>query len=128
MPRLCGARRAASMPDTVFMAILPLGHNYNLASPGMLGTFYYGGTVVIGALGDPRTCSAWSSASKVTVIAAVVPLISNWLNSRCAKRYDLSSLKVIQNGGARLAPELRARLRAALRLHAAGRSTARPKA
>jgi len=29
------------------MAILPLGHNYNLASPGMLGAFYYGGTVVI---------------------------------------------------------------------------------
>jgi len=36
--RLCGA--AAGFTDrTVFMAILPLGHNYNLASPGMLGAF-----------------------------------------------------------------------------------------
>ena len=29
------------------MAILPLGHNYNLASPGILGAFYTGGTVVL---------------------------------------------------------------------------------
>ena len=47
----------------------------------------------------------------MTVIAAVVPLIANWLNSRVPGRFDLSSLKVVQNGGARLAPELRARLR-----------------
>jgi 2,3-dihydroxybenzoate-AMP ligase len=45
------------------------------------------------------------------VIASVVPLISNWLHSEVPKHFDLSSLKVVQNGGARLAPELRARLR-----------------
>jgi 2,3-dihydroxybenzoate-AMP ligase len=40
-----------------------------------------------------------------------VPLISAWLDSDAPDRFDLSSLKVIQNGGARLAPELRRRLR-----------------
>src|SRR5690606_6808400 len=44
--RLCG-EVAGFGEDTVFMAILPLGHNYNLASPGLLGTFFYGGTVVL---------------------------------------------------------------------------------
>ncbi|HSB99177.1 MAG TPA: AMP-binding protein, partial [Burkholderiaceae bacterium] len=44
--RACG-RVAGLGEDTVFMAILPLGHNYNLASPGMLGTFYHGGTMVL---------------------------------------------------------------------------------
>jgi 2,3-dihydroxybenzoate-AMP ligase len=44
------------------------------------------------------------------VIAAVVPLISAWLASDEPKRFDHSSLKVVQNGGARLAPELRQRL------------------
>ena len=44
--RLCGAA-AGFGRDTVLMAILPLGHNYNLASPGLLGAFYYGGTVVL---------------------------------------------------------------------------------
>ena len=45
--RLC-AQAGGFDADTVFMAVLPLAHNYNLASPGMLGTFYAGGTLVIG--------------------------------------------------------------------------------
>ena len=47
----------------------------------------------------------------MTVIAAVVPLISTSLNSDIPSAFDLSSLEVVQNGGARLAPELRARIR-----------------
>jgi 2,3-dihydroxybenzoate-AMP ligase len=108
--RLCG--RAGGFDEaTVFMAILPLGHNYNLASPGMLGCFYYGGTVVLAASGDAAEVFSLVQRERVSVIAAVVPLISNWLNSAIPDGFDLSSLKVIQNGGARLAPELRARLR-----------------
>ena len=108
--RLCG-RAGGFGEDTVFMVILPLGHNYNLASPGMLGTFYYGGTMVLAASGDAAEVFSLVQRERVTVIAAVVPLISNWLNSPVPDSYDASSLKVIQNGGARLAPELRGRLR-----------------
>jgi 2,3-dihydroxybenzoate-AMP ligase len=108
--RLC-AQAAGFDRDTVFMAILPLGHNYNLASPGLLGTFYAGGTVVIAAGTDIETTFAVVERERVSAIASVVPLISNWLTSDVPKRYDLSSLKVVQNGGARLAPELRIRLR-----------------
>jgi 2,3-dihydroxybenzoate-AMP ligase len=108
--RLC-AQAAGFDRDTVFMAILPLGHNYNLASPGLLGTFYAGGTVVIAPATDIETVFAAVERERVSVIAAVVPLISAWLHSEVPKRFDLSSLEVVQNGGARLAPELRARLR-----------------
>ena len=108
--RLCG-RAGGFGEDTVFMAILPLGHTYHLASPGMLGCFYYGGTVVLAASGDAAEVFGLVEREKVSVIAAVVPLISNWLNSEVPDRFDLRSLKVIQNGGARLAPELRVRLR-----------------
>ncbi len=108
--RLCGAA-AGFGPDTVFMAILPLGHNYNLASPGILATFYYGGTVVIAPSTDADAIFSTVERERVTVIAAAVPLISNWLGSDVRQRFDLSSLKVVQNGGARLPPELRARLR-----------------
>jgi 2,3-dihydroxybenzoate-AMP ligase len=108
--RLCG-RAGGFGEDTVFMAILPLGHNYNLASPGMLGTFYYGGTLVLAPSGDAADVFPLVARERVTVIAAVVPLISNWLNAPLPEGCDLSSLKVIQNGGARLAPELRGRLR-----------------
>lgn len=108
--RLCGAA-AGFDANTVLMAILPLGHNYNLASPGMLGAFHYGGTVVLAPSGDAADVFGLVERERVTAIAAVVPLISSWLNSTVPDRFDSSSLRVIQNGGARLAPELRSRLR-----------------
>ena len=108
--RLC-ARAAGFNSDTVFMAVLPLGHNYNLASPGMLGAFYAGGTLVIATGTDAREVFATVERERVTVIAAAVPLITNWLNSEALREFDCSSLKVVQNGGARLPPELRARVR-----------------
>ena len=108
--RLCG--RAAGFDEgTVFMAILPLGHNYNLASPGMLATLLYGGTVVLAPSTQTDEIFATVQRERVTHIAAVVPLIATWLASDVETRYDLRSLRVVQNGGARLAPELRARLR-----------------
>ena len=107
--RLCG-RAGGFDEQTVFMAILPLGHNYNLASPGILGAFYVGGTVVLAPSTDTAEIFRLVERERVTVIAAVVPLISAWLASDEPKRFDHSSLKVVQNGGARLAPELRQRL------------------
>ncbi|HEX7383160.1 MAG TPA: AMP-binding protein [Burkholderiaceae bacterium] len=107
--RLCGA--AAGFDErTVLMAILPLGHNYNLASPGLLGAFYHGGTVVLASSSAPEAVFALIERERVSVVAAVVPLIAAWLGAD-SSAYDLSSLAVVQNGGARLAPELRRRLR-----------------
>jgi len=108
--RLC-AKAAGFSPETIFLAMLPLGHNYNLASPGLLGTFCAGGTVVIARSTDTTEVLTTVARERVTVVAAVVPLITSWLNDNVARAYDLSSLQVVQNGGARLAPELRARLR-----------------
>jgi len=108
--RLCGTA-AGFDANTVLLAILPLGHNYNLASPGMLGCFYYGGTVVLATGTSVEEIFTTIARERVTVAAAVVPLITAWVNSDAITAHDLSSLKVVQNGGARLAPELRKRLR-----------------
>jgi 2,3-dihydroxybenzoate-AMP ligase len=108
--RLCG-RAAGFDENTVFMAILPLGHNYNLASPGLLAALLYGGTVVLAPSTQTDEIFATVQRERVTHIAAVVPLIATWLASDVERRFDLRSLRVVQNGGARLAPELRARLR-----------------
>jgi 2,3-dihydroxybenzoate-AMP ligase len=112
--KLCGAATAFN-EATRFMAILPLAHNYNLASPGILATFYYGGTVVLSEGTSSEEIFQLIQDWRVTVVAAVVPLIINWLNSDLYQQYDLSSLRVVQNGGARLPTELRIRLRE--RLH-----------
>lgn len=108
--RLC-AQAAGFDEGTVFLALLPLGHNYNLAAPGMLGVFEFGGTLVIGRGTDADQVFPLVEEHGVTVIAAAVPLITQWLNSDAPARHDLRSLRVVQNGGARLAPELRQRIR-----------------
>jgi 2,3-dihydroxybenzoate-AMP ligase len=112
--RQCG-RIAAFSEDTVLMVILPLAHNYNLSSPGLMGALYSGGTVVLSPSGDAETVFPLIERERVTVIPAVVPLITAWLNSEVPERHDLSSLRIVQNGGARLAPELRSRLRERLK-------------
>jgi len=108
--RIC-SETAGFSAETVFLAILPLGHNYNLACPGMLGVFHTGGTLVIAKGTDATEVFTTIARERVTTVAAVVPLITTWLNGHLAKQFDVSSLQVVQNGGARLAPELRDRLR-----------------
>lgn len=96
--------------NTVYLAVLPLGHNYSLGSPGISATFFYGGKVVIAPDVDAETVFSLVEKEKVTIIAAAVPLIARWVNSPVPELYNLESLQVVQNGGARLAPELRRRL------------------
>ena len=107
--RLCGA---VSQFDehTVFMPILPLAHNYNLASPGILGTFHHGGTVVLAPGTETDEIFRTVEQERVTVLASVRPLVARWLDIPDLDRHDLSSLKVVQNGGTRIPPELRKRM------------------
>lgn len=98
-------------PDTVLLAALPLAHNYTLGSPGALGALAWGGRVVIAPKVDCETVFTLVQAERVTAIPAAVPLVVNWLNDPKLDQFDVSSLRVVQNGGARLSPELRDRLR-----------------
>ncbi|CAA6603965.1 2,3-dihydroxybenzoate-AMP ligase [Rhodospirillaceae bacterium LM-1] len=100
--------------STVFLAVLPLAHNYSLACPGILAAFTYGGKVVISPGHDADAIFKTVEQQRVTVIPAAVPLIASWVNSDIPKKYDLSSLRLVQNGGARLSTELRVKLRAHL--------------
>jgi len=103
-------RIAAFNQETVFLAVLPIAHNYTLASPGILATLAFGGTVVIAPGTTADVILPLIARERVTHVAAAVPLIVNWLNDPDRGRHDTRSLQVIQNGGARLAPELRRRV------------------
>ena len=92
------------------MAVLPMAHNYTLSSPGFLGALSYGGRVVIAPAHDPETIFSLVEQEKVNIIPAAIPLIVNWLNSDIPELFDLSSLNIITNGGAKLQPELRQQL------------------
>ena len=95
---------------TVFLALLPMAHNYTLGCPGVLGALAHGGTAVIAADTGIETVARLIEAERVTAVSAAVPLIVNWLNTDLAGHHDLSSLRVIMNGGAKLVPELRRRV------------------
>lgn len=108
------ARRAGAAAgfgaDTVFLAVLPMAHNYTLACPGVLGTLAHGGTVVIAHGTAPEDVFPLLERERVTAIGAAVPLAARWLQSGLFGRHDFSSLRSFINGGAKLAPELRRRV------------------
>lgn len=109
------ARVAGFGPDTVQLMVLPMAHNYNLGSPGILGAISSGGRVVIAPRGDTATVFQLIAAERVTTVPAAVPLFVNWLNDPSLSTYNFNSLQMVQNGGARLSPELRDRIRKTLR-------------
>jgi 2,3-dihydroxybenzoate-AMP ligase len=96
--------------DTVFLALLPMAHNYTLGCPGVLGALAWGGTAVIARDASIETVSRLIEAERVSVISATVPLIVTGLNAKRPQPCDFSSLRVLMNGGAKLAPELRRRV------------------
>ncbi|GAU68930.1 2,3-dihydroxybenzoate-AMP ligase [Streptomyces sp. NBRC 110611] len=98
--RLCGLG-----PDKRYLCALPMGHNFALASPGVLGTLRVGGTVVLAPAPTPESCFPLIESAGVTVTSLVPPLVPLWLDAAEWTEYDLSSLELLQVGGARLAPE-----------------------
>ncbi len=96
--------------ETVYLALLPMAHNYSLGSPGVLATLAYGGRIVIAPGTAADVVFPLVERERVTVVCAGVPLFVKWLSAPELGRHDLRSLKVLMNGGARLAPELRRRV------------------
>jgi len=94
--------------------VMPATHTFTLAYPGMLGTLAAGGTVVLSSAEDPRQALELIQRERVTHTAAVPALVTQWLNVLHAEHYDVSSLAVLQVGGARLDAALAERAKRAL--------------
>jgi 2,3-dihydroxybenzoate-AMP ligase len=92
--------------QTVYLCALPAAHNFPMSSPGILGVLHAGGTVVLAPSPDPQTAFDLIARERVTVTALVPPLLLAWLDARASSPADdLSSLELLQVGGAKLAPE-----------------------
>ncbi|MGG5759931.1 AMP-binding protein, partial [Bacillus toyonensis] len=77
--------------ESVYMAVLPVAHNYPMSSPGTFGTFYAGGKVVLATGGSPDEAFALIEKEKVTITALVPPLAMIWLDAASSRNNDLSS-------------------------------------
>ncbi len=92
-----------------FLCALPAPHNFTLSSPGALGVFHAGGTVVMAGDPSPATCFPLIARHRVTWAALVPPMLSVWLEAAGGGE-DLSSLDVVQVGGAKLSPAVAERV------------------
>lgn len=92
--------------DTVYLAVLPLAHGYPMAGPGLLGTLFTGGRVVIASSPASERAFKIIERERVTVTSLVPAVVQRWLESYTAVGGDLSSLRLMQVAGSRLADEI----------------------
>jgi 2,3-dihydroxybenzoate-AMP ligase len=98
--------------DSVLLLVLPIAHNLPLACPGIQGFMFTGAKVVVHGNTRPEEMFALIQKHKVTHLKVVPALLIRLINDPSIGNYDLSSLKLIQSGGQRMQPEVRAKTRA----------------
>ncbi|MFC4065301.1 (2,3-dihydroxybenzoyl)adenylate synthase [Actinoplanes subglobosus] len=105
---ICGLTAAS-----VYLVALPIGHNFTMSSPGILGVIHAGGRIVLAPRPDPATVLPLIEKHGVTITAVVPPLAHLWLDAVAgsAAKPDLSSLEVLQVGGAKLSDTVAERVR-----------------
>ena len=97
--------------DTVYLVALPAGHNFPLGCPGILGTLSAGGGVLMIENPNPKVAFAAIAGQRATATALVPALVIRWLAAPEREQHDLSSLNLLQVGGARLNAEVACRVR-----------------
>lgn len=91
--------------NTVYLGTLPIAHNFPMSSPGFLGALYAGGRVVLSPSPDANTAFKLVEQERVTITGVVPPIALMWIEAARSTSFDISSLQVLQVGGAKLSPE-----------------------
>lgn len=89
---------------TRFLCALPAGHNFALSSPGALGVFAAGGTLVLASNPEASQCFALIHRHQVNWAALVPAAARLWLDA--PESLTRPRLQVLQIGGAALSPAL----------------------
>lgn len=100
--------------DTVYLAALPVAHNFPMSSPGVFGALHAGGRVVMCPNPAADTAFRLIAAEGVTITGVVPPLALLWMQAAEKTPHDISSLRILQVGGAKFIPEAASRVRPAL--------------
>lgn len=87
--------------DSVYLAVLPIAHNFALACPGVFGILSCGGKVVMAETPGCEEAFALIEKEKVTITSLVPPLVNLWLQAKRTDDTDISSLEILQVGGSR---------------------------
>jgi 2,3-dihydroxybenzoate-AMP ligase len=104
------ARICELTADSVLLVALPAAHNFTMSSPGILGVLHAHGTIVMTMDPSPKGVLPLLAAHRVTIVPAVPPLVIGWLASPRLHTTDLSALRIIQVGGAKLSRSVAERI------------------
>lgn len=97
---ICGITR-----DSVYLAALPVAHNFTMSSPGHFGALYAGARVVLCPAPLPQIAFPLIAREGVTITGLVPPLALLWLEAAEKVKPDLPTLRTLQVGGAKFLPE-----------------------
>lgn len=95
----------------VYLVSLPMAHNAALGCPGVLGTLHVGGKVVLTDSMSPDDAFPLIEKERVTMTTGVPTLAILWLDEAAFGEFDLSSLRLLQIGGAKFSPSVAERVR-----------------
>lgn len=95
--------------DDALLAVLPLGHNFPLASPGLQAFLQRGARTVLSASSRAADNLALIAEHRVTHLELVPALLIRWLDDEAIEGADLSSVRIVNTGGQRLQPEVKRR-------------------
>lgn len=113
------ARTAGSLSglgtDTSYLVALPIGFNFSWGCPGVIGTLQAGGRAVISPGPSPQSCFELIERERVTLTSVVPTIAHMWLEEVEETEHDLSSLRVLQIGSAKLHREVAERIEPAFR-------------
>lgn len=101
-------------PDDCLLVVLPIAHNFPLASPGIQGFFLHGARVVLSTSTRGRDVFPLVARHRVTHLELVPALLIRWLDDPELTAHDLSSVRIINSGGQKLQPEVKRRAEATL--------------
>lgn len=91
--------------DDVYLAVLPGGHNFPLACPGLLGSMTVGATTVFTADPSPEAAFALIDKHRITVTGLVNALAKVWTQACEWEPVLPTTLRLVQVGGSRMSPD-----------------------
>jgi 2,3-dihydroxybenzoate-AMP ligase len=100
--------------ETVTGIAIPVNHNFALSCPGLLGTLWAGAKAVL--IPTPRTETVLEAIQRerVTLMPTPPALLIRWMEFPDLAKYDLSSLRHVIAGGARLNAEVAKKIKPVL--------------
>jgi 2,3-dihydroxybenzoate-AMP ligase len=103
-------KRAAEITNVTMNSVMgiaiPVSHNFALCCPGLSGTLYNGGKVVLIPSTGTEDVLRAIQEEKITIMPTPPALLIRWMESDKLSKYDISSLEAVLAGGAKLNPEV----------------------